>query len=38
LPCSQEPTIGPILSQINPVHPISLRFILLLSLYMSRSS
>jgi hypothetical protein len=30
LPCSQEPSTGPILSQINPVYFISLRSILIL--------
>jgi hypothetical protein len=35
LPCSQEPATDPYLSQMNPVHTISLRFILILSYHLS---
>jgi hypothetical protein len=35
LPCSQEPSLVPILSQIDPVHPIPLNPILILSTHLS---
>jgi len=34
LPCSQEPDTGPVLSQMQPSHPISFRSFLILSLHL----